>query len=35
MSGDDTIKAASVDGLGFREMVEVPPYHYAAIFERT
>jgi ubiquinone/menaquinone biosynthesis C-methylase UbiE len=34
MSPDDTIKAAAVDGLAFREVVEVPPYHYAAIFER-
>ena len=35
MAPDDTIKAASVDGLAFREVVEVPPYHYAAIFERV
>lgn len=35
MSPDDTIKAASIDGLAFREVVEVPPYHYAAIFERV
>jgi hypothetical protein len=35
MAPDDTIKAAAVDGLAFREVVEVPPYHYAAIFERV
>jgi len=34
LSGDDTRKAAATDGLAFREVVEVPPYHYAAIFER-
>jgi SAM-dependent methyltransferase len=34
MSGDDTIKAATVGGLKFRELVDVPPYHYAVIFER-
>jgi SAM-dependent methyltransferase len=35
MSPADTVKAASVDGLAFRQVVELPPYHYAAIFERV
>jgi hypothetical protein len=34
VSSDDTIRYASVDGLKFRELIDVPPYHYAAIFER-
>jgi SAM-dependent methyltransferase len=35
LSPDDTITSAAVDGLAFRELVEVLPYHYAAIFERV
>jgi SAM-dependent methyltransferase len=32
---DDTVKAAAVEGLVFRQAIELPPYHYAAIFERV
>jgi hypothetical protein len=35
MSPDDAIKAAPVDSLAFREVIEVPCYHYAALFERV
>ena len=34
MSPDDTVDAASVDELAFRQVIELPPYHYAAVFER-
>ncbi len=35
MSADQTIKAADSDGLKFYELVDVPPYHYAVVFERV
>ena len=35
MSPDQTIKAAEVDGLKFSKLVDVPPYHYAIILERS
>ena len=35
MSPDQTIEAAEVDGLKFSKLVDVPPYHYAIILERS
>lgn len=35
MSPNQTIKAAEIDGLRFSKLVDVPPYHYAIIFERS
>lgn len=35
MSPEQTIKAAEIDGLKFRELVDVPPYHYAVVLERA
>lgn len=35
MSPDDTIASTAVDGLAFRELIDVPPYHYAVICERV
>lgn len=35
MSPEQTIKAAEIEGLKFRELVEVPPYHYAIVLERA
>ena len=35
MSPNQTIKAAEMDGLKFSKLVDVPPYHYAVIFERS
>jgi SAM-dependent methyltransferase len=35
MSPEQTIKAAETDGLRFRELVDVPPYHYAVVLERV
>lgn len=34
MAPDDAIAAVEPSGLKLRELVEVPPYHYAAVFER-
>jgi ubiquinone/menaquinone biosynthesis C-methylase UbiE len=34
LTPEQTIKAVEMDGLKISELVEVPPYHYAAIFER-
>jgi SAM-dependent methyltransferase len=30
-----TIKAVEIDGLKFSTLVEIPPYHYGAIFQRS
>jgi protein-L-isoaspartate O-methyltransferase len=35
MSPGQTIKAVEAGGLIFAELVELPPYHYAAVFERS
>jgi SAM-dependent methyltransferase len=35
MSPTQTIEAAKSDGLKFRELIEVPPYHYAVVLERV
>ena len=32
MSPEQTIKAVEAGGLRLAEMVEVPPYHYGAVF---
>jgi protein-L-isoaspartate O-methyltransferase len=34
MSPQQTIEAAEVDGLKLSQLIELPPYHYAAILER-
>jgi len=34
LTPEQTIKVVEMDGLKISELVEVPPYHYAAIFER-
>jgi hypothetical protein len=34
ISPEQTIKAVEPGGLKFAQLVEVPPYHYGAIFER-
>lgn len=34
MSPGQTIEAVEAGGLKFKELVDVPPYHYGAIFER-
>jgi SAM-dependent methyltransferase len=34
MSSDQTIKAVEAGGLKFSQIVEVPPYHYGAVFKR-
>jgi len=34
LSPDQTIAAVEVGGLKLAELVEVPPYHYAAVFVR-
>ena len=34
LSPDQTIKAVEAGGLKFAQLVEVPPYHYGAVFER-
>ncbi len=34
MSSDQTIKAVELGDLKFSELVDVPPYHYAVLFER-
>ena len=33
MSPEQTIKAVELDGLSFKKLVEIPPYHYAVVFE--
>jgi hypothetical protein len=35
MSPGQTIKSVEAGGLLFAELVELPPYHYAVIFERS
>jgi hypothetical protein len=35
MSPDETVKAVAPAGLKPLQIVEVPPYHYAAVFERV
>jgi protein-L-isoaspartate O-methyltransferase len=34
LSPEQTIKAVEAGGLKFVRLVEIPPYHYAAVFER-
>jgi hypothetical protein len=34
MSPDQTIEAVEAGGLKLARLVEVPPYHYGAVFER-
>jgi hypothetical protein len=35
MSPEQTIKVAEIDDLKFRELIDVPPYHYAIVLERV
>lgn len=35
ISPEQTIEAAEAGGLKFTRLVEVPPYHYGAVFERS
>ncbi len=35
MSPEQTIAAVEASGLRFARLVEVPPYHYGAVFERA
>ena len=35
MTPDETIRAAEVQNLKFSKLVDVPPYHYGVVFERT
>jgi SAM-dependent methyltransferase len=35
MSPEQTIKSAQVDGLNVLQLVDVPPYHYGAVFARA
>jgi SAM-dependent methyltransferase len=35
MSPDQTINSVQTDGVKFSELVEVPPYHYAVVFNRV
>lgn len=35
MSPEQTIKAAELDGLKFSMLVDVPPYHYGIVLERS
>jgi len=35
MSPEQTIKAVEAGGLTLKEIVDVPPYHYGAVFERA
>jgi SAM-dependent methyltransferase len=35
MSPERTIAAAQAGGLTFRRLIELPPYHYGAVFERA
>ncbi len=34
LSPDQTINAVEAGGMKFADLVEIPPYHYGAIFER-
>jgi hypothetical protein len=34
MSPDQTIAAVEPTGLKLAQLVEIPPYHYGAVFER-
>jgi hypothetical protein len=35
MPPEQTIESVEASGLEFVELVELPPYHYAVIFERS
>jgi ubiquinone/menaquinone biosynthesis C-methylase UbiE len=35
MLPEQTIKAAEIEGLKFRELIDLPPYHYAVVLERV
>jgi hypothetical protein len=35
LTPEKTIEAVKMDGLRFLTLVEIPPYHYGAIFERS
>ncbi len=35
MSPDETIKSVEAGGLKSKKMVEIPPYHYGAVFKRS
>ena len=35
MSPEQTIKVAEIDDLKFREVIDVPPYHYAIVLEQS
>jgi hypothetical protein len=35
MSPEQTIEAVQAGGLKLAQLVEVPPYHYGAVFERA
>ena len=35
MSPEQTINATEVDGLKFSKLIDVPPYHYAIVLERS
>jgi hypothetical protein len=35
ISPEQTIAAIELDDLKFSQLVEVPPYHYGAVFERS
>jgi hypothetical protein len=34
LSPEQTIKSVEAGGLKFADLVEIPPYHYGAVFER-
>jgi hypothetical protein len=34
MTPEETIAAVQSSGLAFQRQIEVPPYHYAAMFKR-
>jgi hypothetical protein len=33
ISPEDTIKSVEAGGLKFSKMIEIPPYHYGAVFK--
>jgi ubiquinone/menaquinone biosynthesis C-methylase UbiE len=35
LTPEKTIEAVKIDGLKFAMLIEIPPYHYGAIFERS
>jgi ubiquinone/menaquinone biosynthesis C-methylase UbiE len=35
LTPEKTIEAVKIDGLKFSMLIEIPPYHYGAIFERS